>query len=155
MIDLDYFKKVNDTYGHLIGDMVLKEVTTRISNSLRQIDLLGRYGGEEFCLLLPGCDEKTAQQVAERLREEISNTPIQTNRGEISISASFGVGEYLLSSSRTIETLIQHADDGLYQAKSNGRNQVVLVDTTFMKRRQSVSKKSHQKAMTPDDQSEE
>lgn len=155
MIDLDYFKKVNDTYGHLIGDLVLKEVTTRIANSLRQIDLLGRYGGEEFCLLLPGCDEKTAQQVAERLREEISNTPIQTNRGEISISASFGVGEYLLSSSRTIETLIQHADDGLYQAKSNGRNQVVLVDTTFMKRHQPVSEKSHQKAITPDDQSEE
>jgi diguanylate cyclase (GGDEF)-like protein len=123
MVDIDKFKKVNDTYGHTIGDQILIQLTGRVRANIRDIDILGRYGGDEFVILLPETGLESARQVAERLRVAISGTPFQTDAGLISVTASIGVSTFS-GKMRGLETLIDNADVAVYSAKEAGRDQV-------------------------------
>ncbi|HZD58023.1 MAG TPA: GAF domain-containing protein [Anaerolineales bacterium] len=125
MLDIDYFKKINDTYSHAIGDQVLQALATRCIQYLRDTDILGRYGGEEFAILLPETDEKSACQVAERLRENMTQSPIQTDRGPISITISLGV-TMASGETKNLAILLDRADTAMYAAKQAGRNQVAI-----------------------------
>lgn len=122
MLDLDSFKKLNDSFGHQCGDQVLIETTKRITNLLRAGDLFGRYGGEEFAIILPETDVAGASDVAERVRKIIALTPIQWQEQAIDVSISIGVAT-LSDKHERYEQLISDADSALYQAKSSGRNQ--------------------------------
>ena len=124
MIDIDHFKAVNDAYGHQAGDAVLKEVAARVSTTVRPYDSVGRYGGEEFLVILPGCDEPRAQIVAERLRCVVSREVVHTSAAEISVTLSLGLA--LSAQGETSERLVHAADRALYEAKRNGRNRVVV-----------------------------
>jgi diguanylate cyclase (GGDEF)-like protein len=125
MLDLDHFKRINDNYGHLIGDLVVQKFAQRSRSSIREIDLIGRYGGEELVIFLPETDSERALQVAERLREAIANTPIRISDKELQITVSIGVSR---SDENTLEleTLIARADQAMYVAKYKGRNQVAI-----------------------------
>lgn len=124
--DLDFFKKVNDTYGHLVGDQVLVEFVRRIKELSRQEDVLARYGGEEFTLMLREIDEPNSKVLLERLREAIANKPFDTDAGDIYVTASIGSVSCHPESlaEQTPNDMLQHADGLLYEAKENGRNQV-------------------------------
>lgn len=123
LIDIDHFKKINDKYGHNVGDMVLKEVSSILSANTRSNDQSCRWGGEEFVILLDDCDINAAQQRAEALRHNIEITPLPYREGIIQVTASCGVAEY--RAGETLSMLINRADIALYQAKQQGRNQVV------------------------------
>jgi diguanylate cyclase (GGDEF)-like protein/PAS domain S-box-containing protein len=125
MIDIDRFKEVNDTHGHLIGDLVLKHIADRLKAQLREIDVLCRYGGEEFVVLLPDTALDAAYQVAERLRQAIVQSPIQAEGNQVKITTSLGVA-HMDEACHQIDDLIRYADQALYQAKSAGRNQSIL-----------------------------
>lgn len=126
MFDIDHFKVVNDTYGHAIGDEVLREVSARASRNLRTFDLVARLGGEEFVVILPDTDGEAALIVAERLRSRIADTPfaVSADRGEINVTVSIGIsiGGRL---GDTAEGLVRRADEALYEAKRSGRNCVI------------------------------
>ncbi|MGB9808751.1 MAG: GGDEF domain-containing protein, partial [Caldanaerobacter sp.] len=94
MFDLDNFKQINDTYGHLIGDEVLKEVARRIKNNVRSGDIVARFGGEEFAVILPKLTAEQAYMIAERIRTEVSSKPIKTEKGDIYITITGGVADY-------------------------------------------------------------
>lgn len=121
LTDIDFFKKVNDVHGHLAGDDVLREVSQRLSAGLRGSDILGRYGGEEFLLVLPETDIKGAHVLAERLREVIQAEPIEAEGASLNINISLGITE-LRDNTAAYAQLIAEADVGLYQSKENGRN---------------------------------
>lgn len=130
MIDIDHFKTVNDTYGHLAGDAVLRDVALRLKANLRQSDILARYGGEEFILLMPETDSAQAWIGAERLRRVIAATPFNTSNGTIAVTASLGLSCWpantdpnAITSLPQINDLISRADQALYRAKQSGRNQ--------------------------------
>ncbi len=123
MFDLDHFKKVNDTYGHLAGDMVLREVSALVRESMRQGDILCRYGGEEFIAILPETDKTKAIELADRLREKISRLPLTYENRRINVTSSFGVSGLL--SEHDMTSFVQDADAMLYKAKLNGRNRVM------------------------------
>lgn len=127
MIDLDYFKKVNDTFGHLAGDVVLRDLAGTLQRSVRDYDLVGRFGGEEFTLLLPHTDPDEATQVAERIRDQVSRQVIVIDDGhgglELRVTVSVGVAA-LTGSRRDLNELIAAADNALYKAKNAGRNRV-------------------------------
>jgi diguanylate cyclase (GGDEF)-like protein/PAS domain S-box-containing protein len=127
MIDIDRFKEVNDTHGHLIGDMVLKQIADRMNAQLREIDVLCRYGGEEFVILLPDTALDAAYQVAERLRHAIVQMPIQAEGFQVEVTTSLGVA-HMDADCLHIDDLIRYADQALYQAKAAGRNQSILWD---------------------------
>lgn len=126
IMDIDYFKAVNDTYGHDIGDEVLHEFAKRIGANVRGIDLACRYGGEEFVVVMPETDPAFAYAVAERLRHSIETTPIEISRapGKINITISIGIASSE-GEGDTAEALLRRADQALYSAKRNGRNRVV------------------------------
>ena len=127
MLDMDHFKKVNDQHGHLVGDEVLREFALRLSNQLRQEDLLSRYGGEEFTITLIETGRERADVVARRCLKSISTAPFRTSAGEIPCTVSIGGATFLgRSPEASIETLIQTADASLYEAKESGRNQIVI-----------------------------
>lgn len=133
MIDLDYFKRVNDTYGHLAGDEVLKALARMLKDELRDYDAPGRFGGEEFAVLIPDSSPADVVTTAERLRKRVTELEVlaPTENGETLIkdlSASIGVAIYP-SSGTTLEQLMLTADSAVYTAKSNGRNQVVTLST--------------------------
>ncbi len=121
MFDLDHFKNINDTYGHLGGDEVLKEVAQRVKTLLRAQDVFGRYGGEEFCILLPDTNLEGGMIVAERIREKICATPVKFGDQTIPMAASLGVTIYVHGMAGH-EVMIQLADEALYDCKRNGRN---------------------------------
>jgi len=126
MCDIDHFKKINDTYGHLVGDEVLKEVTQRMIQSLREYDLIGRYGGEEFLIITPVANEN-CMPLYQRICQAVSATPIQVDELAISVTVSCGVTSYSLEADgHNMTTLLARADDALYEAKDAGRNQVIL-----------------------------
>ncbi|MGL4230526.1 MAG: diguanylate cyclase [Casimicrobium sp.] len=126
MIDLDDFKAVNDTYGHLVGDLVLQHVAKVIADCLRVEDVLARYGGEEFCVLISGIHELGARGLAERIRENIYSQPLLHESNEIRISASVGVISIGAGELRTVHQVFARADHAVYAAKREGRNRVVL-----------------------------
>jgi diguanylate cyclase (GGDEF)-like protein len=123
MLDVDHFKKVNDRYGHAAGDDVLSAVGGLLQDSKRQDDLLGRYGGEEFVLVLQGAALANARTLAERLRGRVSALPIETGKGAVRITVSIGVAELRVDD--TMESLLKRADEALYRAKEEGRDRVV------------------------------
>lgn len=123
-IDIDHFKHVNDTYGHNIGDCVLKVLANTLRSNLRPNDLVGRWGGEEFIAIIKSDDEKMLQVIAERLRQ-LSEHSIYKH-GDIDIQVTVSIGGALLKKDESIEDLIHRADKHMYQAKSTGRNKVVI-----------------------------
>jgi diguanylate cyclase (GGDEF)-like protein len=123
MLDIDFFKKVNDTYGHLVGDQVLQAVAAKCRANRRQADLIGRYGGEEFVILLPETNNARAMLAAERLRGEIGNSPIHTDAGPVRITVSLGIAT-LEGQDLRLDTLIDRADQALYLSKQTGRDMV-------------------------------
>jgi two-component system, cell cycle response regulator len=124
MLDLDYFKRVNDTYGHLAGDAVLREAAGRMQAVVRSYDLVGRFGGEEFLIVLPGTSGANAAQLAERLRAALAQDPVRQELLRIPVTASFGVGAIGMAPGGDAQTLIRLADEALYRAKEKGRNRV-------------------------------
>jgi diguanylate cyclase (GGDEF)-like protein len=125
ILDMDFFKQVNDTWGHPTGDLVLKETARLLRETLRQSDIVGRYGGEEFILVLPDTTQAGSARLAERCRNRLAETPVTAMSGEvIHISASFGLACNEQSPGLSAEALIKAADQALYQAKHNGRNRV-------------------------------
>lgn len=123
MIDVDYFKKINDTYGHLCGDMVLYNVAVALKENIREIDFVARYGGEEFLAVLPETDKGSAIMVAERIRAKISAQHMQIFDERISVAVSIGVGSFPQNTLHA-DVLLETADKALYKAKENGRNRV-------------------------------
>jgi diguanylate cyclase (GGDEF)-like protein len=119
--DLDHFKRVNDTYGHLAGDAVLRQTADRMRAILRGYDLVGRYGGEEFLVILQGCDLVRARQVAERLRHAVGGEPLDTGSVPVTVTMSLGIA-CVIGSGPDSSAVIKAADDALYRAKANGRN---------------------------------
>ncbi len=125
LADLDDFKRVNDTHGHLAGDAVLREVTARMGVALRPYDALGRYGGEEFLVVLPGCDSTNTRNVSERLRHCIAETPVAPTVGDIALTVSLG-GLAARGPNLDVDHLIAIADQALYRAKQRGKNRVEM-----------------------------
>ena len=129
MLDIDFFKKVNDTYGHAAGDCILKTVAHKIKKSLRESDIPSRYGGEEFCILLPYTKIEEAYSVAERLRKSVENTTIEfkedENTEKVDIKVTVSMGVYEFAETDNPEDVYQKADKALYKAKTSGRNRVV------------------------------
>jgi diguanylate cyclase (GGDEF)-like protein len=123
MIDIDYFKKGNDSYGHLVGDEVIKHLATTIAETARETDIAGRYGGEEFTVLLPDTCAKDAQVFAQRLRRDIENTIVEVHDEKLQYTISIGISE-VHASMENHEAWLECADHALYQSKRNGRNQV-------------------------------
>jgi diguanylate cyclase (GGDEF)-like protein len=125
MVDLDNFKSVNDNYGHARGDEVIKMLSKTLKTCTRKIDLVGRYGGEEFCLVLPGISEEMAITVSERIRLEIQEKSEKRFNGQPEVTASIGVSS-MSGNPKNPDDLVNKADQALYVAKESGRNQVVL-----------------------------
>ena len=128
IFDADHFKKVNDTYGHQVGDAVLMQIANVVRGTVRSEDVFARYGGEEFALVLRGIDVEGACAVADRLRERIAALSINSERGQLKVTVSAGCASLSTSEDKTPEGLIAMADRRLYGAKHAGRNRVVMSD---------------------------
>ena len=126
MADLDRFKSINDTHGHQGGDAVLCEATRRMKSAIRRYDALGRYGGEEFLFVLPGCQGADAFAQAERIREALAAEPFTVGNRAFPVTCSIGVACRTLPGAGEADVLVQEADMALYRAKSLGRNQVTM-----------------------------
>lgn len=122
-VDIDHFKKINDTFGHAAGDEALKKVASILQEGVRGLDAVGRWGGEEMIVTLLGANQEDAVRIAETLRERIEATPIVLDHATMHLTASFGVAE--LARDKSAEELLDRADKALYQAKETGRNKVV------------------------------
>ncbi len=134
IIDLDHFKSINDTYGHMVGDEVLIKVAETIRNHIRGFDIPARFGGEEFTIILPETNSKDANKVAERLRTNIEKCKFSAPRNNSSepvkfkVTASIGVASYVNSGDMTDDILLDHSDQALYYAKEHGRNQSIIFE---------------------------
>ena len=126
LADLDHFKRVNDCFGHPAGDEALCEAHHRMAAAMRPYDTIGRYGGEEFLIVLPGCDETDAWQFCERMRASVADRAMLYNGQEISVTISAGAAVHDHSVPADAQALLQAADQALYCAKNAGRNRVVL-----------------------------
>ena len=126
MIDLDHFKQINDNYGHQAGDDALRETSKRMHAAIRSYDSLGRYGGEEFLIVVPGCDDAGLIAHAERLRLVMEDHPFRVNGYDVRVTASFGASSTSPGTHISVEDLIRAADSALYEAKRGGRNRVVM-----------------------------
>ncbi len=133
IIDIDYFKRVNDTLGHTAGDLVLIEISDRLKAALRPYDIIGRYGGEEFFVGVPGADAESRKKIAERIRASISGKPFQIGDNNLDITISLGLTSAIPEGrkkdiSHILEAMIEKADSALYRAKDTGRNRVVIYE---------------------------
>jgi diguanylate cyclase (GGDEF)-like protein len=126
MADIDHFKRINDSLGHAAGDEVLKEVAHRLKMDLRPYDVVGRYGGEEFLVILPGCDLTAGARRADEVRNLVAKDPIVTPYGTASATVSMGVTVTSAVRDHSVTDLLHEADVSLYAAKKNGRNRVEL-----------------------------
>ncbi len=124
MLDIDHFKGINDNYGHAAGDDTLKSLTNLVSGILRQVDLFGRLGGEEFVILMPETSPQAAGEAAERIRQTVADTPVDTSEGRIVFTVSIGVSEFQ-KQDKDVHDLLARADQALYAAKESGRNRVL------------------------------
>jgi len=125
MLDIDHFKRVNDRHGHLVGDQILSNIAGRVRGELRVNDIMGRYGGEEFAVVLPETCSPDIIHVAERLRESIASRPFHTEKGHVRITISIGLTCLMGERQITVERLLDEADQALYEAKRRGRNRTV------------------------------
>lgn len=125
MVDIDYFKSFNDRYGHIVGDAILRDLSKTIQENMRQIDLLGRYGGEEFSVILSETDKEAASFAAERIRKAVEEKHIKVYDEELKVTVSIGVSTYP-ADAKDMKALIDKADTALYRAKQAGRNKVCL-----------------------------
>lgn len=130
LADLDHFKAINDNYGHFGGDAVLREFVRRMAGAMRPYDSVGRYGGEEFLIVLPGCDDASTRKQAERMRAALADESMAFNEESRIITCSFGATASVVGVEVTGESLIRVADDALYRAKRQGRNRVVFVPSS-------------------------
>jgi diguanylate cyclase (GGDEF)-like protein len=126
MVDIDHFKKINDTHGHEVGNEVLQHLAMLLRGNLRDSDIAGRYGGEEFMLILPNTPAQSAHFVSERLRRTIEDSPAETDAGLIGITASLGIAHFPASPAQDPDALVELADRALYESKRAGRNRVTL-----------------------------
>jgi len=122
MVDVDHFKEINDSLGHTVGDAVLREVAERLRADLRPYDLVGRYGGEEFLIVLPNCNLKVATRRADEIRRYVSKDAIATSFARVPVTVSMGITAADGSQNLTSEELLHQADKALYSAKESGRN---------------------------------
>jgi diguanylate cyclase (GGDEF)-like protein len=122
MLDIDHFKRVNDSFGHAAGDRVLQVLAQHLMSGIREVDKVGRYGGEEFIILLPGTDERSASKLAERLLEVVRELEIDVDQQVLKVTVSIGIAEYQIGEENW-EELLKRADLALYQSKGNGRDQ--------------------------------
>jgi diguanylate cyclase (GGDEF)-like protein len=127
-MDLDRFKSINDNYGHLAGDKVLRHVAEWSRKQLRKFDIMGRYGGEEFVIFLPETTLNGAYIVAERIRQTLENNPVSSGDKSITVTSSFGVTGLYPNGTATLEELIEEADYALFQAKEHGRNRTIMYE---------------------------
>jgi diguanylate cyclase (GGDEF)-like protein len=125
LIDADHFKKLNDKYGHAVGDKCLKEIIRRTMTLLRKVDMLARYGGEEFTIIMPETDKEAARQAAEKIRKNIEKIEFIYKEEKVRVTVSIGVAQ-ILKDDKKFESLFERVDIAVYQAKSKGRNQVVV-----------------------------
>ena len=134
MVDVDHFKSYNDEFGHLVGDRTLREVAQVIRDSVRRVDVVGRYGGEEFVIAVPEIEKKAALELAERIRSAVAQKRLRVYDEETRVTVSIGVGAFpedvsrdpaAEASDQLVQSLIEKADLALYQAKAEGRNRVV------------------------------
>jgi two-component system cell cycle response regulator len=125
LLDIDFFKAVNDTYGHDAGDDVLREFALRLKKSIRGIDLACRHGGEEFVVVMPETDMTVAAMVAERLRRRIASEPFKIDQGRRTVEVTISIGLAALGAEDGTASLLKRADQALYRAKREGRNRVV------------------------------
>ncbi len=124
LCDIDYFKKINDKYGHIEGDNALKYISEILRSSTRKTDYIIRYGGEEFLIILPYCNKEVAEEIANNIKQKLNNNvfTLSNNSKSIKITMTFGITE--LNENKNITSLIKEADDALYQGKTSGRNKV-------------------------------
>jgi len=122
LIDLDHFKSINDTRGHLAGDVVLKEVSSRMAGCVRPYDTVGRYGGEEFVVVAPSCDRSGAAVLTERILKSLRSAPIETDSGPVRVTVSCGIAVSTAIKSLDPQDLLHLADEALYRAKDRGRD---------------------------------
>lgn len=127
LVDIDHFKQINDTYGHLIGDDVLRNLAARLSGQIRSPDTLGRYGGEEFLIVLPNSESKAAVEQASRLCQYIRAMQVESNDHSLSITISIGIAQYR-HGLENWEQFLHRADMALYKAKDNGRDQWAVAE---------------------------
>jgi len=132
MADIDHFKNINDTYGHLVGDHALVQTGQRLLGALRPYDTIGRYGGEEFLLVLPNCDAEIAHSLAERLRQCVDEEPFIADNIEFPLTLSLGTATWDGHASAT--EFLRYADEALYQAKRTGRNRVAAANVPLAPR---------------------
>ncbi len=125
MVDADYFKKINDTFGHATGDDVLRDLADNCRKIFRKTDIVGRYGGEEFSVVLPGAQEDMAKIIAERLRASVADSVVKSDKGDVQYTVSIGIACATGKDVR-IEELLDRADRALYTAKAQGRNRAVF-----------------------------
>lgn len=123
MMDIDHFKRINDNYGHAVGDKALQVIAQFLHNMVREIDVVARMGGEEFAFVLPETGRDEAINLAERLRVKIENTTIIHENHQFNVTVSFGIFS-CLAEDETLDTMLTKADDALYIAKKKGRNQI-------------------------------
>ena len=128
LCDVDHFKNINDTHGHLVGDEVLQEAARRLLLSVRSYDYVGRYGGEEFLIILNNCDPVSGPRRAEEIRRSLSDTPVQTGIGPLLVTMSMGVHQTQNWGVRTVEELLHDVDLAMYAAKAAGRNRISFTE---------------------------
>ena len=126
IIDIDHFKQFNDQYGHQVGDQVLRAVSQMLRENLREVDILGRYGGEEFSVLLPLTNLEAAVLAAKRLHKHVAEVPVPTDAGPLSVKFSIGVSA-ITDKDDNLQALINRADKAMYEAKNSGRNKLAVI----------------------------
>lgn len=126
MLDIDFFKLINDTHGHQCGDMALKELARRLTECVRPYDVIGRYGGEEFAIFLTDTTGDQAMIIAQRIWQKIRSTPFSIGQLTIRVTASLGIS-YNISPDESLDDILKRADLALYEAKKNGRDQISLI----------------------------
>jgi diguanylate cyclase (GGDEF)-like protein len=129
MIDIDHFKLLNDRHGHAAGDEALRKAGEVLRSSLRSVDIVGRYGGEEFCVMLPDTSPEVARQSAERIRKSVEDSVLMAGNVRVPLTLSIGISGMPVRDDTSLQQLLDSADNALYRAKSAGRNRICTAGT--------------------------